>query len=113
MAFDKTPTNWIPGIAYDSSGGGKLTIPLSSLPQLTQSEITGSAADIRKIYFAVCEALHKAFADKPREDRPAYMIAGKTYSPSLGFGPANRFFSFGFTIDIDDVEIAPEPSPAP
>ena len=109
MAFVKTPTSWIPGIAYDASGGGKLTIPLSSLPELTQNEITGSAADIRKIYFAVCEALHKAFADKPSADRPAYMIAGKTYSP-LGSGLPNRFFSFGFTIDIDDVEIAPEPS---
>jgi hypothetical protein len=109
MAFDKTPTSWIPGIAYDSSGGGKLTIPLSSIPQLTASEITGPDADIRKIYFALCETLHRYFADKPVADRPAYMGASKTYSPSIGFGPSNRFFGFGFTIDIDDVEIAPEP----
>jgi len=84
MAFNKIPQAWIAGIdvvtaTVSGSPTTGLFIPLSSLPKLQASEVSAATGDIRKVYFAITEALHAAFMAKSSADWPRKMGVGKEF----------------------------------
>jgi hypothetical protein len=112
MAFAPEPTGWITGIAYRTTGqtvaANSLVIPLSSLPLLVSTEITGASADIRKVYLAMADALYNAYNAKASADQPSQMQA--TRSTSERSGNLSRTYSFVFTATITGLEVANEPT---
>jgi len=107
MAFNKTPTEWIAGIVVD---GAFLKIPLTSLPQLATSEVTGAGADIRKVWFAILDAFAVAFASKPIEDRPTKFTATRsTTIPTEFTDIIARNYTFSTELDVAGVEVVAEP----
>lgn len=113
MAFSKTPTDWIPGIAHATAGSAvaenSLVIPMTSLPELTQAELTGSGADIRRVLFAISEAVFQSWNNKPTADRPVRMTLSRTTTVNDALGVTNRNYAFAFAIESASVEVAPEP----
>ena len=106
MAFNKTPTEWINGIEADS---GWLAIPLASLPQLTEAEVNGPNADIRKIMFALLDKLATAFAEKAVEDRPTKFTATRSTSlPSEFSNTLTRYYAFTAQLDYSGIEVVAE-----
>jgi hypothetical protein len=107
MAFNKTPTEWINGIEADS---GWLAIPLSSLPQLTESEVNGANADIRKVLFAILDAIAVSYASKPLADRPLKFTATRSTSiPTEYSDKIVRNYAFQAELDVAGVEVVAEP----
>jgi hypothetical protein len=107
MAFNKTPTEWIAGIVVD---GAFLKIPLTSLPQLATSEVTGAGADIRKVLFAILDAIAVSFASKTIEDRPTKFTATRSTSlPAEFTDKIVRNYNFTTELDVSGVEVVAEP----
>jgi|688.fasta_scaffold537153_1 hypothetical protein len=131
MAFNKIPQAWIAGIdvvtaTVSGSPTTGLFIPLSSLPKLQASEVSAATGDIRKVYFAITEALHAAFMAKPPEDWPRKMGVGKEFDERRTQGSGERdivrmrtifdFYVEDLTTDVlaeppttGPQEVAPEP----
>ena len=112
MAFSPTPTGWIAGIEYKAAAAAvtanSLVIPLTSLPLLVSTEITGGAADIRKIYIALADALYTAYDIKAAADKPQQMQAVR--STSERSGNIARSYNFIFTATVTGLEVANEPT---
>jgi hypothetical protein len=112
MAFAPEPTGWITGIAYRTTGqtvvANSLVIPLSSLPLLDSTEITGVSADIRKVYLALTDALYNAYNAKVLADQPVQMQVNRATSERSG--NLARTYSFVYTATITGLEVANEPS---
>jgi hypothetical protein len=112
MAYNKSPQTWIPGIEYVASGGAvpanSLVIPLSSLPELTATELEGADADIRKIFFAVCDAFYKSWNATATADRPTKMTVSRSTSVVDAVDSTTRNYTMSFTIVSGTVEVAPE-----
>jgi hypothetical protein len=112
MAFSPTPTDWLAGLEYKAAAAAvtadSLVIPLTALPLLTSSEISGGSADIRRIYIAVADALYNAYEAKDSADRPVQMQAVRATSERSG--NLSRTYSFIFTATITGLEVASEPT---
>ena len=112
MAFSPIPTDWLTGIAYRTTGqtvaANSLVIPLTSLPLLVSTEITGGTADIRKIYIALADALYNAYDTKAAADKPQQMQVVRSTSERNGL--LSRSYNFIFTATITGLEVANEPS---
>ena len=112
MAFDKVPQNWIPGIQLVSLlEGPGVAIPLSSLPKLSASEVVSSTGDIRKVYFALIDALHSAFVNKPTVDQPLKMGVGKEYEETNDSLLLRMRVIFDFLVTDFNSDVLPEPEP--
>jgi len=119
MAFNKMPQAWINGIdvvTVQLSGVMKtgLFIPLTSLPKLQASEVSAVTGDIRKVYFAITEALHQAFVSKPAEDWPTKMGVGKEFDerPNKQAGDTDlvrMITTFDFYVADLSTNVLPEP----
>lgn len=107
MAFNKTPNTWIAGIEADET---HLHIPMASLPQLTTAEADGANADIRKVLFAILDAIAVSYASKAVEDRPTKFTATRSTSIPTEFSD-KIVRSYGFTteLDVSGVEVVAEP----
>lgn len=115
MAFNKNPNNWIPGITVGFVGDpvedeDSLVIPLSSIPELTPNEVTGPSADIRRVIFALSEAIYQSWNSKLTADRPVRMTLGRTTTTNDAAGLTNRNYNFAFNIEAANVEVANEPT---
>jgi hypothetical protein len=112
MAFSPTPTGWLTGVEYKAAAAAvtanSLVIPLTSLPLLASTEITGASADIRKIYIALADALYNAYDAKVSADRPQQMQASRATSERSGL--LARSYNFIFTATITGLEVANEPT---
>jgi hypothetical protein len=111
MAFSAVPTNWLAGIEYKAAAAAvtanSLVIPLTALPLLTSSEITGGSADIRKIYIALADALYNAYEAKAAADKPQQMQVVRSTSERSGL--LSRSYNFIFSATITGLEVANEP----
>jgi hypothetical protein len=113
MAFNKSPQTWIPGIEYVASGGAvpanSLVIPMSSLPELTAAELEGADADIRRILFAINDAVYAAWNGKPTADRPARMTLARQTTVNDTLGTTTRNYTSSFIVTTGAVEVEDEP----
>ena len=83
-----------------------LVIPLSSFPELTLDECVGLNADIRKVFYAIADAMYEAYITAPEGQRPQRMqFRRNTFS---GVNQIDRNYSFEFDTFIDANEIANE-----
>jgi hypothetical protein len=93
-------------ILYPTPQGTHLTIPIQSLPTLSLSERN----DVRKVYFALCEAIYNTYTSLAEIDRPLQMTAARDGVDAEPFGGAlYRSYNFSFVVDTTGEEIAPEP----
>jgi hypothetical protein len=113
MAFNKSPQTWIPGIEYVASGStvpaNSLVIPMSSLPELTEAELEGANADIRRILFAVNDAVYAAWNSKPTADRPARMTLARQTTVNDALGVTTRNYTSSFVVTTGSFEVDDEP----
>jgi hypothetical protein len=83
MAFDKTPTTWLPGYALTSSQAIFNTAthaPTVTLPQLTDTEANASTGDIRAVAFAMIEALFQGWVSQVGSE-PNKMTISRVITP--------------------------------
>jgi hypothetical protein len=105
MAFTKTPTTWLAGW---SENGTDITLPIASLPQLTAAEADGTTGDIRKILFALCDALANAWNALAEADRPAKMAIARSTSVNDQTGGVRRAYTLQFDLAAVAEEVEDE-----
>lgn len=116
------PTSYLAGlrlVTSDGSGAASaasfasstqyLCIPMSSLPELTETEANPSTGDIRKIIFAFEFAIYDAWTAIASADRPTTWVSGLTSSIS-GSGSITRNFVHQIRTGISGEEVADEPA---
>lgn len=90
-----------------------VVIPMSSIPELTQAELTGANADIRKVFFAISEAFYQSYVTKVNEDRPQRMALNRSTIVNDAQATTSRSYGLTFTVETLSVEVAAEPSSTP
>ena len=105
MAFDSTPTTWLPNWSED---GTSITVPLATFPRLTAAEADAVDGDIRKIVFALVDQLVSAFLATAADDRPGKMTLSRQTLPDDLTGAVRRVYQFAFDLDTIDEEVADE-----
>jgi hypothetical protein len=108
MAFDPLPPSWIEGWTED---GTNLTIPIASIPELKAEEADPTEGDIRKCFFALCDAFWAAYNDTLAADRPTQMAIFKSPSSNVAEGTETMTYTFRFTtvVPAGGREVADEP----
>lgn len=105
MAMDLSPSHWLDGYSSTSSA---LTIPLSALPGLDASEADADAGDIRKVWRALCAAMHEAWLAEPAGDRPAKMQLARSSYTDESTGAQRRTYQAQFSVVVAEEEVASE-----
>ena len=105
MAFEATPTEWIPGWSED---GTDISVPIASFPELSVAEADGTDGDIRKIMFAICDKLWDVWNSTVEADRPGKMIITKSSSPNVSTGVTPHSYTFTFHNVITAQDVADE-----
>lgn len=124
MAATIDPTAYIPSIALMSattSGGGDptvtgipdttkkyLVIAMEDLPELTEAELSGGAADMRKVMFALMSAFYDAYAGITAADRPAKWVASRATSYNDTSGVTSRNYLHQFSTETTGEEVTDE-----
>lgn len=114
MAFNPAPSAWLgAGYTLASHVAGFTTATDSgakALPQLTDAEADPTTGDIRKVSFAMLEALYQAWLAQSAADRPVRMQISKVQSADPVSGIITESYSFVFQNAISAQDVAPEPS---
>lgn len=105
MSFVATPNTWFANWAEDATN---ITVPIASFPEMTAAEADGTAGDIRKIIFAVCQAAYAKFISLPASDRPTKMVIAKNSSLDSATNVLTSTFTFTFKNEILSQDVAPE-----
>lgn len=105
MSFNAAPNQWIPEISED---GTDITVPIASFPQLTAEEADGTSGDIRKLLFAICDALAAKWNALDAADRPTKMVISRATSVSDATGKIKRRYSFEFDLEAVAEEVQAE-----
>ena len=105
MAFDGTPTTWIASYAADATN---MTIPIASLPELTDAEAHATTGDIREIAWAITEKLFQEFNGRVLDDRPVRMGITKSASINSTTGVLINSIVFTFQTAIGSQNIIDE-----
>lgn len=103
--FDKTPTTWIPAW---SENGTDITVPISSIPQLTAAEADAVTGDIRKILFALLDKVTNVHNALPEADRPVKMRITRSTSVNDQTGGMTRAYQIAFDLQTTAEEVADE-----
>jgi hypothetical protein len=80
MAFNKTPTAWIPGWSADAND---VTFPIASVPELDAAEANETTGDIRRILFALLEHIASVNSAVEAADRSKRMTINKSVMGNL------------------------------
>lgn len=107
MAFDPTPTSWLPDWSEDETD---ITLPIASLPQLTAAEADAVTGDIRKIAFAIVDKLYAVWMDTATADRPSKLTLTRGTSVNDQTGVILRSYTFQFELGSVSEEVADEPA---
>lgn len=114
MAFDKKPSTWL-GAGYELDAGNHVlklnTADAASdktLAQLTDAEGHATTGDIRKVIFALLEALYQAHAAVDAADRPSRVTLYKS-SQATG-GVLTHTYTVVCVNDITAEAVADEPA---
>jgi len=105
VAWDPTPTEWLPNWSED---GTTISLPIASLPQLTAAEADATTGDIRKIVFALVDALQQAYAGLAAADKPSKLTITRATSVNDTDGTIRRTYSFEFELEAVAEEVADE-----
>ena len=105
MAFDDTPTTWIPSW---SENGTDITVPIASFPELTAAEADGTTGDIRKIAWAIAKKLSDVWYATESANRPANMIISKASSVNSTADEVTHTITFRFVNTISGQDVKAE-----
>lgn len=103
MAYNGTPTNWLSGIT--NNGTTTFTNTLANFPELTISELN---TDIRKVYFAWCEAMYQSYNSKAVTDRPTKMTLQKGSSVDSITGVVTNYYTLTFQTAVLTQDVVSE-----
>ena len=97
MAYNKLPSAHIANISATSTA---LTLPLSSVPELSQAEVNDPSGDIRKVAYAFSQKLHSVYSNMLLDDKPVKWTSSRvTTAPAEDSLTATRSFTFTFQIN--------------
>jgi len=105
MPFDPKPSTWL---ANWSEDGTNITVPIATFLEMTAAEADATTGDIRKVLFAVCEALHAKWLATPAADRPVRMTISKNSTVNSATGITTHRFGFDFETQTTAQEVAAE-----
>jgi hypothetical protein len=105
MAFDPKPSTWLASWSEDETN---ITVPIATFAEMTAAEADATTGDIRKVLFAVCEALHAKWLATAVADRPARMTIGKRSSVNSTTGITTHYYSLDFETQTTAEEVAAE-----
>ncbi len=113
MAFNPAPQTWL-GAGYTlASSNVKLTTQTAgsniALPELTDTEANATTGDIRKVAFAIAEALFAAWSAQGEGNQPLEMTLQKAVSPLSGGTQLQLVYTSTFVVDVTGQEVADEP----
>lgn len=116
-----TPTSYLAGlklVTSNSDGSADpadfanstqyLCIPMSSLPELTGTEANPSTGDMRKIMFAIEDAVYTSYQAIASADRPAKWVNTRSSSISDASDITTRNFVNQFYTEATGEEVADE-----
>lgn len=110
MAFDKTPTTWLPNWSADAT---TITVPIATFPELTAAEADEATGDIRDIVFAIVEKLWQAYNATATADRPIKWTMSKMASVNTARNTLSNRYIFTLETEIGTQEMADETSSSP
>lgn len=105
MAFDKTPTAWIPGYTSD---GTDITAPIASFSELDASEADPATGDIRKINFATLEHMWQEWNSRDSADLPAKWKMTKSASVNTSTGITTYQYNVTVQVETSGQEVVDE-----
>ena len=121
MAATVTPTSYLAGlklVTSDGSGAAAgasfanstqyLCIPMSSLPELTAVEANPSTGDMRKIMFAIEDAIYTAYQAITSANRPTKWLNNRSSSVSDSSDIITRNFNNQFYTEVSGEEVDAE-----
>jgi hypothetical protein len=121
MPATVTPTSYLPGlklVTSDGSGAAAaasfansktyLCINLDDVPELTGAEANPSTGDMRKIVFALEQAIYDAMQAITTADRPAKWANNRQSSVNDSSDVVSRVFVNQFSTEIAGEEVADE-----
>jgi len=108
MAFDPTPTTWLPDWSEDATD---ITLPIASLPELTAAEADAVTGDIRKILYALLEKLYAVWAATATADRPDRMTITRASVVNDDTGAITRNYTIQLVTEASagGLEVSDEP----
>lgn len=113
MAFDNSITAFIPSFQFvDVSVDADITFtadsvafPIASLDQLSATDISGAAADSRRLMFALCDHMAQFYRETPTADKPTAVTISKS-SVMKADGTYRNTYTFVFDVDVLAQEVA-------
>jgi hypothetical protein len=116
------PNSYLPGFKFvESNSNGSadagdfanttkyLCIPIASLPGLADAESHPTTGDMRKIMFALEDAVYEAYkAIDPTTDRPTKWINNRSSSVSDSSGVVTRNYNNQFFTEVSGEEVSNE-----
>lgn len=113
--FDQSPSQWL-GAGY-SVASNEVRLKTSSaltdvtLPEVTDAQADPTTGDVRFVVFALVDAIANTYVSKPQAERPVNMQINKSVR-ALSDGQLQYSYSISFNVTAE-VDVAPEPVPAP
>lgn len=90
------------------TGTGTHTMLAIALPELTDAEANASTGDIRKIYFALAEAIYQSWNNTATANRPTKMTIARSSSINESTGIATKTYVLTFATGVISQEVTPE-----
>ena len=110
MALTSAPEDWI---ANWAEADGDITIPLASLPELSEAEADGETGDIRSVVHAFNEALYTEMNSLPTGDKPTRWLMTKSGSMNTvtGITTIQYVHTLYLETEVGGLQVADEPAP--
>lgn len=105
MAFNPLPQTWLTGLTDD---GTTLSLPISSIPQLTAPEADSVTGDIRKVVFALMELLYSKWNALVLADRPKQMTFSKSVYTDVATGIVTNTYTVTCKTSVSVQEVIAE-----
>ena len=109
MALTIAPEDWV---ADWAEADGDITIPLASLPELSEAEADGESGDIRSVVHAFNEALYTEMNSLPTGDRPTRWLLTKSASTNTvtGITTVQYVHTLYLETEVGGMQVADEPA---
>ena len=109
MAFDATPTTWLPNYGFD--GVDTISLKFADFAELDSTECDAVTGDIRKIYFGLADGIFDSWNDTEAANRPEQMTISKSVYTDTNTNTTTNTYTLRFVTEITGQEVAPEPAP--
>ena len=105
MAFNPAPTSWFTGWSED---GIDITLPITSVRELTAAEADAVSGDIRKVCFALVEEMYQQYNALATDDKPGKFTITKIASLNASTGILTNTYTVKVYTEIGSQEVADE-----